>query len=668
MRTLWTLLLIAAAGGCVRDPSATDDGDRDAGATEADARLPGDDAGSARPDAGRPPLDARVVDAAQTPRDAEPPGDAAAPPDAVPPDAARPADAGVGPAPDCRALLGTAGEACDPESFPGCSLTFGAGCCAHVIFCEDGRVREGEDCTDDCDQRCGVNPDPFECGLQRGCSWFEGGCDPPAEGFVAGPACIPTPGAVCAVGAFDPECPDGQQCLAYWVDPCAGADCDACGGEAHFCGYPQGDVEPCDPGCLPEGDYSAVPCGADEVGCAPACSGFCRRSACTEALRRVEACFDRRVPPARYDLGWPACGPRDACAAACALELEGCGGLQCAFDGDIDCDGIGPWEECLRARCDGEAECPADLGGAIDAPCDPEGRSCGGEGCADACGFCNLIVCEGGRWRRLEVPPPPPGACADRRVCCAEDADCGAGRRCAQGHCFDGAAPDEDPGCPPDLCEPGGCGDDVDCLQGRRCLDGVCVDAADEAVCLPDCDTQPGFDGVWATAGTPSPMNARALVTAASAEGVDVVLEDGSMVGWRFQPSLDVDPPLAPGEEVEVAWSTDDIQSHRLEIIAADGPRLGFARLPADEAFEVVGVRLRVEDVGCGHNVIGNCLMSRNAALIVPGERVPAAMFNGQQRTVGDLTVRALAVLFDENACQPEIHGPHAAVLIYPAR
>jgi hypothetical protein len=47
--------------------------------------------------------------------------------------------------------------------------------------------------------------------------------------------------------------------------------------------------------------------------------------------------------------------------------------------------------------------------------CSDEGRSCGS--CNDACNFCNLTMCIGGRWTRVEVAPAP----------CFE---CGASLRC----------------------------------------------------------------------------------------------------------------------------------------------------------------------------------------------------------------------------------------------
>ncbi len=60
---------------------------------------------------------------------------------------------------------------------------------------------------------------------------------------------------------------------------------------------------------------------------------------------------------------------------------------------------------------DAAAPCPPDVFAAIGAPCPDEGRFCGGEQCGDPCSFCNVIRCEGGAWRRVEVPPGPPDEC-----------------------------------------------------------------------------------------------------------------------------------------------------------------------------------------------------------------------------------------------------------------
>ena len=47
--------------------------------------------------------------------------------------------------------------------------------------------------------------------------------------------------------------------------------------------------------------------------------------------------------------------------------------------------------------------------------CSDEGRTCGN--CGNGCDFCNLTMCNGGRWTRVEVAPAP----------CFE---CGASLRC----------------------------------------------------------------------------------------------------------------------------------------------------------------------------------------------------------------------------------------------
>lgn len=64
--------------------------------------------------------------------------------------------------------------------------------------------------------------------------------------------------------------------------------------------------------------------------------------------------------------------------------------------------------------------CPTDFMAADGTPCAPEGRLCGG-GCTDRCQFCNLLRCEGGAWRWMEVFPDP--ACQDAGPDGAADAD-----------------------------------------------------------------------------------------------------------------------------------------------------------------------------------------------------------------------------------------------------
>lgn len=47
--------------------------------------------------------------------------------------------------------------------------------------------------------------------------------------------------------------------------------------------------------------------------------------------------------------------------------------------------------------------CPSDIGSADGQPCSEEGKSCGN--CSDPCQFCNIIQCQGGVWKHMEVFP-----------------------------------------------------------------------------------------------------------------------------------------------------------------------------------------------------------------------------------------------------------------------
>lgn len=54
--------------------------------------------------------------------------------------------------------------------------------------------------------------------------------------------------------------------------------------------------------------------------------------------------------------------------------------------------------------------CPT--GDVVGTSCPVEGQFCGAEACQiDPCAFCNIIVCSGGVWQRIEVPPLPPDQC-----------------------------------------------------------------------------------------------------------------------------------------------------------------------------------------------------------------------------------------------------------------
>ena len=59
-----------------------------------------------------------------------------------------------------------------------------------------------------------------------------------------------------------------------------------------------------------------------------------------------------------------------------------------------------------------------------DDPCDSEGTSCGGELCTDECSFCNILMCEGGMWERLEAFPAPCFSCGDELQCVLDSEVC----------------------------------------------------------------------------------------------------------------------------------------------------------------------------------------------------------------------------------------------------
>lgn len=143
-----------------------------------------------------------------------------------------PIDAGP-PASSCdEYLMGRRSETCSVSDFGRCSHTIaGVPCCTRDVYCDDGVVVDETSCTDDCAQSCELVEDASDCEAFR-CEWFVGGCGPAPEGFIGGPRCIRRRGSSCAE---DSDCEAGQRCQDFWIDPCAGAACDACGGEARFC-------------------------------------------------------------------------------------------------------------------------------------------------------------------------------------------------------------------------------------------------------------------------------------------------------------------------------------------------------------------------------------------------------------------------------------------------
>jgi hypothetical protein len=49
------------------------------------------------------------------------------------------------------------------------------------------------------------------------------------------------------------------------------------------------------------------------------------------------------------------------------------------------------------------AVCPSDIATLVGKPCSPA-QTCGS---ASGTGFSNVVVCRGGTWQQVEVPPPP---------------------------------------------------------------------------------------------------------------------------------------------------------------------------------------------------------------------------------------------------------------------
>ena len=108
-------------------------------------------------------------------------------------------------------------------------------CCTVHVTCEGtlerATLRREVSCNDSCAQGCDVL-DASGCNLDPTCEWLDdGACGPVPEGLVAGPACIDRRGAECE---DDDDCDTGV-CNGYWVDPCAGEGCAACGAEEHRC-------------------------------------------------------------------------------------------------------------------------------------------------------------------------------------------------------------------------------------------------------------------------------------------------------------------------------------------------------------------------------------------------------------------------------------------------
>jgi hypothetical protein len=249
------------------------------------------------------------------------------------------------------------------------------------------------------------------------------------------------------------------------VDAAVGADAsgpfpDAASGDAASGDAAHGDAttSPPDAGACPADLFAAVgtPCAQEGAfcggeGCDPC--GFCHIIHCTGGQWE-----DLEAPPPPPDD--PVCHPEAGVPDAGGPPVADVGVPPVVDAGVFDPDA---------------GACPADLFAAVGTPCAPDGAFCGGEAC-DPCSFCHIIHCTGGQWEDLEAPPPPPDdpACRpDAGVgCCHADGDCGAGRHCSGGVCWDGPVPGG----------PCGCAVDADCAPGAACFDtdvacGVCLPA-----------------------------------------------------------------------------------------------------------------------------------------------------------------------------------------------
>ena len=138
-----------------------------------------------------------------------------------------------------RLRAGEAAESigCDGRTFPAeCRAVVGR-CCTLYVSCEvaptdGGHLVADLACTDLCAQDCGSQL-LEDCALFPYCERFEpDACGPPPDGIIGGPACIAERSDPCE---DDADCDAGLTCRSYWVHPCPGGRCAACGAEERRC-------------------------------------------------------------------------------------------------------------------------------------------------------------------------------------------------------------------------------------------------------------------------------------------------------------------------------------------------------------------------------------------------------------------------------------------------
>ncbi|MFK7985998.1 MAG: hypothetical protein AB8I08_08200 [Sandaracinaceae bacterium] len=139
-----------------------------------------------------------------------------------------------------EAIGGTEPALCNPETFGSCWRRIeGVECCRANAYCdEDGVVQRSIDCDDSCAQSCEFVANADDCAAY-GCDWFDsnGACIEPAEDIRVVTGCIPRHGLPCDP-TDDSLCLPGEVCTGFAFNPCAGAECDACGGIDWQCSRP----------------------------------------------------------------------------------------------------------------------------------------------------------------------------------------------------------------------------------------------------------------------------------------------------------------------------------------------------------------------------------------------------------------------------------------------
>jgi hypothetical protein len=132
----------------------------------------------------------------------------------------------------CAQAFDPSNGSCDEKTFGTCSRPVaGIPCCTRHLSCDKGVIVDQISCNDSCAQGCSLVTNASDC-VAYACTWFVGGCPPAPPGVIEGPACVGKIGSPCVT---DDDCADDERCKEFWIDPCAGSNCDACGGTQRFC-------------------------------------------------------------------------------------------------------------------------------------------------------------------------------------------------------------------------------------------------------------------------------------------------------------------------------------------------------------------------------------------------------------------------------------------------